>query len=297
MSSRRLLGLFCGLYVIAFLTYMLTPLAIMAGAAFNTSSIPELLPWKGFTLGWFGELFRDRIMWGAIGNSFVIGLGVIALAIPIGLAGALLLTGMRSKARSLLFAVMISPILTPGVILGISTLIFWRHLGVSGGIALTIIGQATFIASFCMLLFMARLQRFDRDLEEAALDLGASHQQVFFKVTLPFLRPTMLTAMGIAFLQSFENYNTTLFVVGSKNTMTIRIASMVRLGLTPEINALAMVFIGLTILAAVVFEIRRRTEKRRASELKRRNRREDAALATGGAPAALENEEQVAEAA
>ena len=222
MNSQRILSLFCSMYMIAFMAYMLAPLAIMAAASFNVSSIPTISPWKGFTMEWFSILFRDRILWDATLNSIIIAVGVILLAVPTGLAGALLLMQMQSKSRNLLYAILISPILTPGVIVGISTLIFWNKLGVSGGLFLSVIGQTSFIASFCMLIFMARLQRFDQSLEEAALDLGASQQQVFFKVTLPFLRPTVLTAIGISFLQSFENYNTTLFVIGAKNTMTMR---------------------------------------------------------------------------
>ena len=262
MSSNKILSLFTNLYILFFLGYMLLPLGIMAVAAFNAHSIPTVVPWKGGTLQWFSVLFGDGILWEAVMNSLLIGTGVIALAIPIGLAGAILLTGLSGRARTLLYAVLVSPILTPGVIIGISTLVLWNTFGVSGGLFLSVIGQTTFVASFCMLLFMARLQRFDRAQEEAALDLGASRSQVFFRITLPFLRPTLLSAVGIAFLQSFENYNTTLFVIGAKNTMTIRISSMVRLGLTPEVNALALIFIAFTLVAAVAFTLRRRAEKR-----------------------------------
>lgn len=263
MSSQKIFSFFTNLYVLFFLGYMLLPLGIMAAAAFNENSIPSISPWNGTTMVWFSTLINDKILWKAILNSFIIGAGVICLAIPIGLAGALFLMQLRSKARTLLYAVMVSPILTPGVIVGISTLVFWNNFGVSGGLFLSVIGQTTFVASFCMLLFMARLQRFDMTLEEAALDLGATQHQVFFRILLPFLRPTMFTAIGIAFLQSFENYNTTLFVIGAENTMTIRIAGMVRLGLTPEVNALAVVFIFITLLAAVSFEVKRRGENRK----------------------------------
>lgn len=276
MTSRKILSLFTHAYVIFFLCYMLLPLAIMAAAAFNKHSIPTVMPWKGATLEWFSILFNDGILWKAVVNSFIIGAGVICLSIPIGLAGALFLMQLSSKARSLFYAVMVSPILTPGVIIGISTLVFWNTFGVSGGIFLTIIGQTTFISSFCMLLFMARLQRFDKSLEEAALDLGASQHQVFFRVVLPFLRPTIITAVGIAFLQSFENYNTTLFVIGAQSTMTIRIAGMVRLGLTPEVNALALIFIGLTVTAAIAYELKRRAEKRRQAVQKEAAKQADA---------------------
>jgi len=273
-SSRSIFKIFMLVYLALFFIYLFVPLVFMVAAAFNSTSIPSVIPWNGTTMSWFGVLFKDKILWEAIMNSFIIGAGVVCLSVPVGLAGALLLTSKNLKGRSFLYGLMVSPILTPGIILGISTLIFWDRLGVPGGIFLSIIGQTTFIASFCMLMFMARLQRFDRTLEEAALDLGATHRQVFFRIMIPFLKPTFFSAVFISFLQSFENYNTTLFIIGTKTTMTIRVASMVRLGLTPEINALAVLFITFTVLAAVVYEIKRRREQNRelvAKEAKKRD--------------------------
>lgn len=263
ITSNRIMNLFLIAYIALFFIYLFTPLLFMTAAAFNKSSFPTFVPWNGGTLSWFHTLFRDKILWEAVLNSVIIGIGVILLAVPTGLAGAMLLTSRNIKARGFLYALMVSPILTPGVIIGISTLIFWDKIGVPGGLFLTVIGQTAYISSFCMLMFMARLQRFDRTLEEAALDLGASHRQVFRKITLPFLRPAVYSAVLIAFLQSFENYNTTLFVIGAETTMTVRIASMVRLGITPEINALAVIFIIFTVAAAAAYELRRRDEQRR----------------------------------
>jgi len=205
---------------------------------------------------------------------------VIAMSLTLGLAGALLLTRLRTRARTFIYAVLVSPLLTPGIILGISTLIFWSNLGIGGGLFLATVAQSTFISAYCMLLFMARLQRFDPALEEAALDLGASHQQVFWKITLPFLRPTILTGAVLAFLQSFENFNTTVFAIGPDTTMTIQIASMVRLGLNPEVNALAVLFIVMTIAIAIAYELKRRAEKARQAIQAELARRLDRAMAT-----------------
>lgn len=230
----------------------------MVAAAFNSSRIPSVLPWRQFTLNWFAVLWQDTSMWQSIGNSLVIGLAVAALAVPLGLSAALLLTRLQSKSQPFLYAMLVSPILTPGVILGISTLIFWNKMGLAGGLLLTVIGQTTFIASFSMLIFMAQLQRLDPALEEAALDLGASHLQTFAKIVFPYLKATFVTAAFISFLQSFENYNTTLFVIGADTTMTVKIASMIRLGLTPEVNALSVVFIAITVLAAALYTLMRK---------------------------------------
>ncbi|MFD1378539.1 ABC transporter permease [Fodinicurvata halophila] len=159
--------------------------------------------------------------------------------------------------------------LTPGVIIGISTLIFWQTRGVSGGVFLMILAQSTFIAAYVMLMVLARLQRFERAQEEAALDLGATHWQAFRRVTLPFLMPAILAGCLIAFLQSFENYNTTVFVRGFDTTLTVYIASKVRTGVTPAVNALGLILVCTTIVAAVFYELARRREEARANARRR----------------------------
>lgn len=266
MSADRFRRILTGAYLVVFFGYLFLPLGVMAAATFNSSRFPTVTPWTGFTLSWFSALWADQRMWAALGTSLIVGAGVIALAVPLGLAAALLLDRLHSRARTFLYALMVSPLLTPGVIVGISTLVFWREwFGVTGGVFLTVVAQSSFIAAYAMLLFSARLQRFDPALEEAALDLGATHGQVFRRITLPYLTPAILSAALLAFLQSFENYNTTLFVRGLDTTLTVYIASKVRTGLTPAVNALSLILIGLTVLGAVAHEILRRREARRAA--------------------------------
>jgi spermidine/putrescine transport system permease protein len=253
-------------YLAVFFIYMFAPLAIMGAAAFNESRFPTVTPWRGTTLQWFEALFQDRVMWGALGTSVLIALGVIAISLPVGTAAALLLTSLESRAKSFLYAVMVSPLLTPGVVIGISTLVLWRTVGVSGGLFLIVIAQSSFISAYVMLLVMARLQRLDPVQEEAALVLGASRWLTFRRVLLPFLRPALLSAGLLAFLQSFENYNTTLFVRGLETPLTIYIASQVRTGLTPAVNALGLILIVVTVLGAVLYEFSRRRAERLARE-------------------------------
>lgn len=249
-------------YLALFFAYMFLPLVFMSVAAFNEASNPSVLPWRGFTLGWFTALASDQQMIDALTSSILIGAGVVVASVPTGLAGALLLTRLQSRTRSFIYGVLVSPILIPGIILGISTLILWDLWGVPGGLFLSVVGQTTYIASYCMLLFLARLQRFDLSLEEAALDLGAPHHAVFREITLPFLRPAILTAAALAFLQSMESYNTALFTIGNKTTLTVFIASKVRLGLTPAVNAVGVALIFITILLAILYELHRRSAAR-----------------------------------
>lgn len=259
-SGRKWSELLLGAYLVLFFVYLFAPLLVMSLAAFNTYPQPSITQWQGWTLKWFGALADDQRILAGLVNSVLIGLGVIAAAIPLGLAGALLLTRVEGRYNGILYGVLVSPILTPGIILGISTLVFWRNFGVAGGLLLAGTAQATFIASYSMLMFMARLQRQDRTLEEAALDLGASPWLLFRRVTLPFLMPTIATAAVIGFLQSIENYNTTVFAIGGDWTLVTEIGSRFRFGLTPVINAIGVIFVILTIIGAIAWTILRQRE-------------------------------------
>ena len=196
------------------------------------------------------------------------------MAVPIGMAAAIVLTQVKSQLRDIYYSISIMPVLFPGVIIGISTVVLWDRLaGLGGegfiseigrnGIFLTILAQTCFISTYCFLIFVARLQRFDQTQEEAALDLGASQTQVFFKILIPYLAPAIASAAVIAFLASFENYNTTVFSILSDQTLTTVIASKVRLGISPALSALALSIIALTIIAAVTYEILRRREEKK----------------------------------
>lgn len=250
-------------YIGVFFVYLFAPLLVMSLAAFNAYEYPSVTQWRGWTLKWFGALAHDdRILQGVV-NSLIVAVGVVALAIPLGLAGAFILTRLQSRWNGLLYAVLVSPLLTPGIILGISTLIFWRQFDVPGGLFLTVMAQATFISAYSMLMFMARLQRQDRQLEEAALDLGASNFMVFRRIILPFLMPTIATAAVISFLQSIENYNTTVFAIGGNWTLVTEIGSRFRFGLSPVINVIGVIFVVFTVIAAAVYVAQRERERRR----------------------------------
>tara|TARA_Y100000590_G_C15604836_1_gene971574 strand:- start:96 stop:1220 length:1125 start_codon:yes stop_codon:yes gene_type:complete len=261
----------------------------MSVTAFNSSEFPAITPWECFSWRWFqqGKIAYDgqhlaglasdwRLHDGLI-KSLIIGTGVVILAVPIGMAASIVLTQVHSRLRTIFYSISIMPVLFPGVIIGISTVVLWDRIATIGGqgfiadigrngIFLTILGQTCFISTYCFLIFVARLQRFDQTQEEAALDLGASQTQVFFKILIPYLMPAIASSAVIAFLASFENYNTTVFSILSDQTLTTVIASKVRLGISPAISALALVIIALTLVAAIVYEILRRREDKKKKE-------------------------------
>ena len=256
MRSDTLARVFVLGFVCAFFVYLFGPLIIMGVTAFNSSQFPRVTPFECFSVEWFEVLVNDEKLMRGLRNSLIIGAGVVLLAVPLGLAGALMLTQVPNRIRPWYYTIVIAPILIPGVVLGISTLVFWDRLGrmfgadeesiFYDGIFLTVIGQATFVSAYAMLIFISRLQRFDTAQEEAALDLGATHVQTFRKVLLPFLKPAIGSAAVLAFLASFENYNTTVFTSLTSETLITVLASKVRYGINPSISALAVIIVALT---------------------------------------------------
>lgn len=263
MTSREFGNFALRAYVVIFLGFMLLPLIVMGGAAFNDSRFPSVYPWAGLTSRWFVDLWNDGRMWGAAANTVMVALAVVAISVPIGTAGAILLNSLQAKSRSLIYGIMVAPILTPGAVIGVSTLLFWNRFDVPAGLHLSIFGQVSFIAAYVMLLVLARLQSFDPGLEEAALDLGANHGQVMRRILVPHLYPAIGAGALIAFFQSAENFNVTLFTRGNSDTLTVYVGSKIRSGITPTINALAFLLIMLTIVAAITYEVMRRRENRR----------------------------------
>src|SRR5215472_104381 len=254
------------IYLSVFFGYLLFPLCYMVLLAFNDSRIPTHKNFH-FTLKWFGAAWEDQRMWDGLQVSIMIACLVVVLSVILGLGGALMLTRLQIRAREANYALLVSPILAPGIVLGISTFIFWsQQVGLRADWWTAAFAQTSFIAAYCMLIFMARLQRFDTTLEEAGLDLGASPRQVFWRITVPYMRPALLSAMALAFLQSFENYTTTYFAIGANSTFTIFIANKVRQGVTPAVNAVAFVIVTVTILVALAAEVRRRRGLERAEK-------------------------------
>jgi spermidine/putrescine transport system permease protein len=281
--TRRFLAHF---YFWLFILYLMLPLLVMAGAAFNDSKLPTIVPWKGFTFVWFSELFADGRMWNAFLNSIFVALGVMALAVPIGTAAAIVINSVSGSIRATLYGFMVAPVLAPGLVIGISTVLFWNSLGntlgsefflFKPGLHLSALGQVSYIAAYVMLLVLARLQSFDPGLEEAALDLGASHSQVLRRILLPHLYPAIGASAAIAFFQSIENFNVTLFTRGGADTLTVYVFSRVRAGVTPTINALAFLLICVTLVLALIYEFKRRRKAAEEAAREAEARRAEAA--------------------
>jgi spermidine/putrescine transport system permease protein len=266
------------LYVAAFFLFLAAPLIAASIFAFNDSLFPAL-PWRGFTLDWFFNdtepklgLIHDRRLLSGLYYSFVIALAAAALSVFVGTCNAFLFVRGSFPGKNFLYIVMVLPLVIPGVILGISILAFASNVAnyldnnfdinldfLRPGIILVILGQFSFIATITSLVITARLRKFDDSMEEAAYNLGASRARVLRTITLPYLRPAMIAAGIVAFLVSFENFNTTLFLVGSEAPLTITMYDrMVKAGSTPVLNAVSVcLIIGSALLALISIIVQR----------------------------------------
>jgi len=266
------------LYVAAFLMFLFLPLGVVAVFAFNDAPYPAP-PWHGFTLDWFlgneaaGRigLFRDSELLGSIWTSSVVALWVTGLSVAVGTANAFAMERAQFPGKGALSMLMLTPLVIPGVILGISILAFASRLAelcgnlfgvetdfLRPGLPLVVLGQFSYIAAIATLTINARLKRFDRTLEDAALNLGASQPAVLWTITLPYLRPALIGAAAIAFLMSFENFNTTLMLVGSDSPLTIMMYGRMREGATPVLNAVSL-FLMMASAAIALTLVRRGT--------------------------------------
>ena len=258
-------------YVIIYFLFLFAPLLMTCVLAFNDSMFPSL-PWKGFTLDWFLSegpqkigFFHDQKNLRSIWVSLKTAVCVTLLSTIVGTCAAFLFEQESFKFKSLLYFLMLAPLVIPGVILGISILLFTNTLGLffentfrldikllRPGFWLVVFGQFSFIATLVALVVMARLRKFDPTLEEAALNLGANRLEVIWHITLKYLQPAIIGAAAVAFLMSFENFNTTLFLVGSQSTIPITMYLQVRDGSTPVINAISFALILTSSILAVV---------------------------------------------
>ena len=266
-------------YLVAFMAFLFMPLIIVAVFSFNDAPYPAP-PWRGFTLDWFRGnltlgrtgLFADSELLGSIWTSCTVAIWVTLLSVLLGTANAFLIERGRFPGKQSLSVLMLAPLVIPGVILGISILAFASRIAdfadhtlgleldfLRPGLTLVVLGQFSYIATIATLTISARLRRFDRTLEEAALNLGANKAAVFRTIVLPYLRPALLGSAAISFLMSFADFNTTLMLVGTDAPLTVMMYGRMREGATPVLNAVSLFLMVASAVLALAF-MRRRAE-------------------------------------
>jgi spermidine/putrescine transport system permease protein len=235
------------LYAILVYGFMFLPVAVVVLLSFNDSQFGAF-PMTGFSLRWFEALWNNDAIMRAFRTSIVLGLMTAVISTTLGVLASLALVRYRVPGRNLITTMLIAPILVPEVVLAVALLLFLNFLGIGKSFTLLLFGHVIFTLPFVILVVQARLVGIRRDVEEAALSLGASPRQTFFSITLPLLMPAVAAGALFAFTISFDDITGTLFwKPGGVETVPTQIFAMLRHSISPEINALGTVMIVLTV--------------------------------------------------
>lgn len=270
LSNSKLYTVTFVVFISAYFIFLFAPLLVTCILAFNDSMFPSL-PWKGFTLDWFfgdGDkvgFFHDNINLKAFRVSLHLAIAVSIMSTVVGTLAAFLFEQEEFPFKNILYFLMIAPIVVPGVILGISILSFSSSVAnffdksfgidldfIRPGFWLVALGQFSFITTYVALVVSAQLKKFDRTLEDAAYNLGANRFEVIWHITLKYLRPSIMGGFALSFLLSFENFNTTLFLIGADAPLPIALFLRVRDGSTPVVNAISFLLIFTISTVAII---------------------------------------------
>jgi spermidine/putrescine transport system permease protein len=258
-NGRRTLRAFFGLVVV----FLYAPLVILLIFSFNSSQLPAF-PLSGFTLHWYHEFFANGDLRGALQTSAVVAALSSVGAVVLGTLASIALTRRRFRGKALVSALLLSPLVIPLVVFGVSLLLLFHTIGIPLSILTVAIGHIVISLPYTILVLVPRLEQIDVGLDEAASDLFANPFVAFRTVTLPLILPAVLSAFLIAFTTSFDEYAVASFVVGTRQTFPIYLYSALRFPTQlPQVIAVAVVVLGASLLVVVAAELgRRRAEQR-----------------------------------
>ncbi|MFT5743608.1 MAG: putrescine transport system permease protein [Paracoccaceae bacterium] len=247
--------------------FLYLPMLILIIYSFNESRLVTV--WAGFSTKWYGELFQNEAFLDAAWVTVRVAFWSSTFATVLGtMAAYVLVRGGRFLGRTLFSGMIYAPLVMPEVITGLSLLLLFIAIGMDRGIMTIVLAHTTFSMCYVSVVVSSRLASFDRSVEEAALDLGCSPFDAFRLVTLPIIAPAVISGWLLAFTLSLDDLVIASFTSGpSSTTLPIRIFSAVRLGVTPEINALSTIMIGIVTVGVVTASlVSKRTMTRRAAD-------------------------------
>ena len=236
------------LFVILVLLFNYLPIIVVVVYSFNASKYSN---WAGFSLQWYEKLFRNSQILRSLNNSLILAFSSCGLSILIGTAGAVGMARSRFRTQGLLETVSMIPMMMPEIILGMAYLAFFSIIRIPFGMLTLIIAHTTFCIPYIFINVQSRLVGLDPAYVEAARDLGASPTRAFYDVTLPLITPAILSGALLSFAMSMDDVVISFFVTGTtSNTLPLQVYSMLKMGVTPEVNALCtlmllMVFGGI----------------------------------------------------
>jgi spermidine/putrescine transport system permease protein len=242
--------------------FIYLPIIVLIVYSFNRDGVGGFPP-RHLTFDWYRQLFGDGAIWTSVLNSLVVAACSVALSLTLGLLAALALDRASFPGKSLFRRLVLLPLILPGIITGLSLLMFALYAGAHLSLVTVFLGHGTALISVATTELFAGLQKMDRAQEEASLDLGATPLQTFWRVTLPNLKLSLIAAGLLIFTLSMDEIAVTFFLIGRDNTLPLEIWGRLRRGITPEINAIStLIFAASVILIVIWFQLRTRAQRK-----------------------------------
>lgn len=232
--------------------FIYLPVLVLIVYSFNRDGVGGFPP-HHFTLSWYRQLFSDSAIWDSVINSLIVAGASVALSLTLGLLAALGLDRAKFPGKALFRRLVLLPLILPGIITGLSLLMFAVFTGMQLSLFTVFLGHGTALISVATTELFAGLQKLDRAQEEASLDLGATPWQTFWRVTLPNLKLSLIAAGLLIFTLSMDEIAVTFFLIGRDNTLPLEIWGRLRRGITPEINAISTLIFSVSVALIVVW--------------------------------------------
>jgi spermidine/putrescine transport system permease protein len=254
-------------YAVLVFGFIYLPIVVLIAYSFNRDGVGGFPP-RHFTLGWYRQLFTDAAIWDSVINSLLVAAASVALSLTLGLLAALALDRTTFPGKALFRRLVLLPLILPGIITGLSLLMFAVFAGMQLSLLTVFLGHGTALISVATTELFAGLQKLDRAQEEASLDLGATPWQTFWRVTLPNLKLSLIAAGLLIFTLSMDEIAVTFFLIGRDNTLPLEIWGRLRRGITPEINAISTLIFAVSVALIIIwYRLRARTIGAQAQEL------------------------------
>jgi spermidine/putrescine transport system permease protein len=248
-------------YAALVFAFIYVPIAVLVVYSFNRDGVGGFPP-RHFTLDWYRQLLADSAIWSSVQNSLVVAVGAVAVSLTLGLLAALALDRANFPGKSLFRRLVLLPLILPGIITGLSLLLFAVRINLQLSLVTILLGHGTALISVATTELFAGLQKMDRRQEEASLDLGATPWRTFWLVTLPNLKLSLVAAGLLVFTLSMDEIAVTFFLYGRDYTLPLEIWGRLRRGITPEINAIStLILFASIILISVWYHLRTRADR------------------------------------
>jgi spermidine/putrescine transport system permease protein len=250
---------FLKVYATLVFIFIYLPVVVLILYSFNRDGVGGFPP-HHLTLDWYRQLFADGAIWDSVANSLEVAAGSVVLSLTLGLLAALALDRANFPGKVLFRRLVLLPLILPGIITGLSLLMFAVLAKTQLSLFTVFLGHGTALISVATTELFAGLQEMDRAQEEASLDLGATPWQTFWRVTVPNLKLSLIAAGLLIFTLSMDEIAVTFFLIGRDNTLPLEIWGRLRRGITPEINAVSTLIFGVSVgLIVIWYRVRTRS--------------------------------------